>query len=178
MIPEYTLHNRDASSGEDEVCSVSGGEWLADVSLEDLQDHSVDSMGGDGGDGDAGDGDAGDGGDYRGLDDEAILDRVATEMDLNLSDVTASTHHFASDQSTLGLEPSTYKTDLDPSQHLLRVCSGNANSNGEPSNIQSECSLSTPTCDCSGKSSNLSRDHEDLLFDRAYDFYESSIKFT
>lgn len=122
-----------------------------DLSLEDLQDYSLEDVGGEyvsGGDcggcdrcggGDGGNWDS-DGGNR--LDDEAILDRVANEMDLNIPDTTSNSR--SCDASAYGATPASTL-----------------------SNTRSECNNDT---DMDTKSH-----YEDSLFDRAYDLYESKI---
>ena len=132
--------------GQADISGDPGNEWLMDLSLEDLQDYSLedvggcgggdsgdgdgsDSGGGDGGDsggGDGGDSGGGDGGNWDsgdcdgdggdGLDDEAILDRVANEMDLNIPDssrIWDASAHGATPASTLSNTHSECNNDID-----------------------------------------------------------------
>lgn len=141
-------YNQSIGSIQADISCNSGSEWLMDLSLEDLQDYSVEDIKGEcvgSGDSGGGDCDGGDGDDYG--DDEVILDRVAKEMDLHISDTTPSSEydHTTSDADAL-------------------------------SNSQSEeCCQASSTCNYNVTDMKSNSQYEDLLFDRAYDLYDSKI---
>ena len=71
----YPGGTRPSSGGPNETSDSVSGDWLRGVALEDVEDYSLDNVES-GGLGDCG----------VGLDDEAILDRVASEMDFDFPD--------------------------------------------------------------------------------------------
>ena len=127
------------------------------MSLEELLDYSLEGVGGGGGS---------DGG--AGLDDEAILDRVADEMDLDLSDTSATaSSRLAAITGTLNLavvESSSRNAEF--SQKDTAGMSGDHSTGGFSGTVNGSCVATAFP------------DHEDSLFDRAYDIYESDFKIT
>lgn len=142
MIP--TDVNLGTSENGVERGGVCNDELLGpgDISLEDLQDYSLD--------------DDDDGGGDMGLDDETILTRVAQEMDFNFPDTSgplASSSGGGGDGET-DSSCSNVHSVVNPQGLQHDVCSGAGDKH-------SLCVQSF---------------QEDLLFDRAYDMYESSVK--
>ena len=123
-------------------------EWLGpgDISLEDLEDYSLDEMeiSGSSGGGSSG---GGGGGPIVLLDDETILNRIAEEMDFNFSD-----------------EPETGDvcSTVDRGDDHLQARQQHHGGSGAGSEQEHSSLQSSPD--------------KDLLFDRAYDVYESSVK--
>lgn len=121
-INPLVQHDQSIGSSQADVSGDSGSEWLMDLSLEDLQDYSLEDIGIGGGE--CGGGDSCDGGNYDNgdcgsdeLDDEAILDRVASEMDLNIPDATSSSRVCDTHCPTNTQSECSKDTDMNTNSH-------------------------------------------------------------
>ena len=102
-----------------------------------------------------------------GLDDETILDRMANEMDINFTDETSADHH--SSCAVMRSTKSTVESSSCETDHQAR---GGIHNASDLSQSQSDWCSADITRDA-GKSYSQSSDHEDSLFDCAYNLYES-----